>query len=239
MSRTTPLFTTLALALTAPHAAAAQTAPIAKAPKQFELIDPNTVQPDRMLPSPPAKGSAAEAIELAQVRRIVGAASAERMAQARSDDANETPAIFDAVTGRKLAALPATWALLRTIQHDTDLTIDLAKKHFARIRPWGIDPSLPNCDAGKGKSPVGSYPSGHSGLGFSVGWALAQLLPDKASAILARAQDYALSREICGVHFPSDTEASHVLGTLVASRLFADPRLAGRIAAARAELAAK
>ena len=67
---------------------------------------------------------------------------------------------------------------------------------------------------------------------------LAQLLPDQAPAILARAHDYALSREICGVHFRSDTDASHVVGTLVAARMLADPRLAARIAAARTELAA-
>ena len=95
---------------------------------------------------------------------------------------------------------------------------------------------MPNCDAGKGKKPMGSYPSGHSILGFSVGWMLAQLQPEKAQAILARASDYALSREICGVHFRSDTAASQVLGTYIASAIFADPRIAPRIAAAKAEL---
>ncbi len=234
-----PIFAVLALTLELPQAAPApHPVPVAAPRKHFELIDPATVLPDQLLPAPPVKGSVAEAIELTQVRKIVAAASPERMEQARWDDAHEDPSIFDQVMGRRLADLPATWALLRTIQNDTDLTVDLAKRHFARIRPWGIDPSLPNCDAGKGKNAVGSYPSGHSGLGYSVGWTLAQLVPQKAPAILARARDYALSREICGVHFPSDTEASHVIGTMVASRLFTDPRLAARIAAARAELAA-
>ena len=235
-----PIFAALALTVALPQTAPVpQPAPVAAPIKHFELIDPTTVLPDQLLPAPPAQGSAAEAIELGQVRKIVAAASPERVGQARWDDAHEDPSIFDGVMGRRLADLPATWALLRTIQNDTDLTVNLAKLHFARIRPWGIDPSLPNCDAGKGKKAVGSYPSGHSGLGYSVGWVLAQLVPEKAPAILARAQDYAFSREICGVHFPSDTEASHVVATLVAVRLFADPRLASRIAAARAELAAK
>jgi acid phosphatase (class A) len=227
------------LALSLPLAAPAQMAGAGKEPKHFELIDTATVEPSQMLPAPPAKGSPAEAAELATLRALIASTSPERMAQARWDDAHEDPAIFDDVTGRKLAAMPATWALLRTVQNDADVATNLAKVHFARIRPWGVDPSLPNCDAGKGKKALGSYPSGHSGLGYSVGWALAQLMPDKAPAILARAQDYALSREICGVHFPSDTEASHVIGTLVAVRLFADPRLAPRIAAARAELRQK
>jgi acid phosphatase (class A) len=45
-----------------------------------------------------------------------------------------------------------------------------------------------------------------------------------------------MSREYCGAHFASDIEASHVIGTLVGIDLLADPRLADRIAAARAEL---
>jgi acid phosphatase (class A) len=71
-----------------------------------------------------------------------------------------------------------------------------------------------------------------------VGLVLARLIPEKAPIILARANDYALSREICGVHFPSDTEASHMLATLVADRLLALPALRGKIDAARAELRA-
>jgi acid phosphatase (class A) len=161
------------------------------------------------------------------------------MAQAHWDDENEDPAIFDAVTGRSLKALPATWALLSTIQNDAGIIGNIGKRFFVRTRPWGVDSGLPNCDAGKGKNPVGSYPSGHSVLGYSVGWALAQLMPDKAQAILTRAHDYALSREICGVHFRSDTGASQVIGTYVAATILADPRMARRVAAARAELAAK
>ena len=64
-------------------------------------------------------------------------------------------------------------------------------------------------------------------------------MPERAPQIPARAADYALSREYCAVNFPSDTEASHAVGTFVAARLLADPRLATRIAAARAELAAR
>ena len=216
--------------------AVAQPVPTAK---RFELLDPATLVPDQMLPAPAPAWSPYEALELAMVRQVIATASPARMEQAKWDDAHEDPAIFDQAVGRKLATLPATWALLLTVQHESDLAADLAKDHFARVRPWGVDRSLPNCDAGKGKQPTRSYPSGHSSLGYSVGWMLAELVPEKARAIMARAQDYALSREICGVHFPSDTEASHVLGTLTAARLYADPRLAPRIAAARAELAAR
>jgi acid phosphatase (class A) len=235
MKRILPLLLASTVALASVHA---QPAP-APAAKTFELLDPAAFVPDQMLPAPAPAGSVYEKQEMAMLRQIIASASPARMEQAKWDDEHEDPAIFDQVLGLKLASLPATWALLKTVQHEADLTADLAKVHFARVRPWGVDSTLPNCDAGKGKQPTRSYPSGHSSLGYSVGWILAELMPDKASVILARANDYALSREICGVHFPSDTEASHVLGTLTAARLYADPRLAARIAAARAELAAK
>jgi acid phosphatase (class A) len=227
----------LLLLSVAPAAAVVAQPAVAHATKKFELLDSAAFAPVQLLPAPAPTGSPAEALELAQLRQLIAATSAERMAQAKWDDAHEDPAIFDAIVGRQLSTLPATWALLLTVQNEGDMAANLSKEYFARVRPWGADPTLPNCDAGKGKKPTRGYPSGHATLGYSVGWALAQLMPGKAAAILSRAHDYALSREICGVHFHSDTEASHVIGTLVASRLFADPRLASRIAAARAELA--
>lgn len=233
---------TLAVLLALPSAVSAQAgpaaAPSARTEKTFQVIDPSQVRPTQMLPAPPAAGSRAETLELDHLRALIKAADAERMERAKWDDEHEDPSIFDGVLGTSLKAHPAAWALMLTIQNDADLAGNLAKKHFARIRPWGVDPKLPNCDAGKGKTPLGSYPSGHSVLGYSVGFALAQLVPDKAQAILDRAADYALSREICGVHFPSDTEASHVIGTRVAALILADPRMQARVAAARAELAA-
>jgi acid phosphatase (class A) len=74
-------------------------------------------------------------------------------------------------------------------------------------------------------------------MGYSVGWTLARLLPSKAPAILSRADDYALSRELCAAHYHSDTEASHVIATLVADRLLTDRRLASKVEAAKRELA--
>ena len=212
---------------------------MAKPQKHFEIIDPAQVVPARLLPPPPAAGSPAEALELAQLRQLIAGTSPARMEQAKWDDEHEDPAIFNEAVGRDLKSLPATWALLVTVQNDAGLAGSLAKNYFGRIRPWGADATLPNCDAGKGKKPLGSYPSGHSVLGYSVGWTLAQLMPDKATAILAKAGDYALSREICGVHFSSDAEASHVVGTYVAATILADPRMASRIVAARAELGSR
>jgi acid phosphatase (class A) len=236
--------TALAAALFAlPVAGAAQAAAVARAApahslKTLHYIPASDVEPDRILPAPPLPGSADEAAELAEVRRIVAAASPGRMAQARVDDEHEDPSIFDAAVGPDFTVktLPATWALLKAVQNESEVVTGISKKYFHRIRPWGVDATLPNCDAGMGKSAVGSYPSGHSALGYSVGLMLAALIPGRAAAIQARAKDYAISRVICGVHYPSDTEASHVVGVIVTTRILTDARAAPMIAAARAEL---
>ncbi len=191
-----------------------------------------------MLPAPAARGSSAERQELTQLHALIAAASPQRLAQAKWDGDHEDAAVFNDIVGRDLAKLPQTWALLAAVQHEAEAAVVAGKVYFARLRPYAIDETVPRCEGGSAKPSAKSYPSGHAGFGWSVGYALAQLMPNKGPAILARAADYALSRELCGVHFHSDTQASQVVGTLVAAKLLADPRFAARITAARAELVA-
>jgi len=193
--------------------------------------------PQRVLPLPPIRGSETETLELATLHALIAKATPERLARAASDSEHEDPSIFNDALGRDLTKLPATWNLLIAVQDEAEAAIGISKEAFGRMRPYGVDETMPTCTKVNKDKPFRSYPSGHAGLGWSVGWVLVRLVPEMAPAILERANDYAMSREICGVHFPADTEASHVLGTVVAERLLADPRLAGQIAAARAELA--
>jgi acid phosphatase (class A) len=199
------------------------------------LLDPTEFAPDRTFAPPPPHNSALEAIELQQVKALRASVSPERLAQAERDSETENPSAFNQAAGHDLSQLPATYALLTRIQRETNSVVNAGKGYFNRLRPYGVDPQLPHC--GNSKSADRGYPSGHAGMGWSVGWALARLMPDRAAAIIARAQDYAISREICGAHFPSDLEASHGVAVMIADRLLADPRLADQVAAARRELA--
>ena len=199
------------------------------------LLDLAEFAPERTFAPPPPHNSRLEALELEQVKAVRAAASPERLAQADRDGQTENPTAFDQAVGRDLAQLPATYALLTRIQRETNRVVSAGKDYFRRLRPYGVDPQMAHC--GKGKVLDRSYPSGHAGMAWSVGWTLSRLMPDRAAAIVARAQDYDLSREICGVHFPSDLEASHGVAVMIADRLLADPRLADQVAAARRELA--
>ncbi|WP_336964970.1 phosphatase PAP2 family protein [Sphingobium aquiterrae] len=203
---------------------------------QLRWLDPVAFAPANAFAPPPAAGSVVEKQELARLHALIAAATPERIARARWDGEHEEPAAFNDATGRDLGTLPATMALLTIIQQEVERVAAAGKLYFARPRPYMIDASLPNCS--KGKASKKSYPSGHAGFGWSIGWTLARLMPDRAPALLARAQDYAMSRELCGVHYPSDLEASHAMAVLAAEKMISDPRLSAQVAAARAELGA-
>jgi acid phosphatase (class A) len=196
------------------------------------------VDPALILPKPFAPGSTGEKAELTELHRVAASASPARMAQAKWDDEHEDAAVFDDVLGIKLETLPTTWALLMKVQEEGEAAADVSKTYFHRARPWTADSTLANCDKGKNANPGRSYPSGHSTLGYSVGFVLAHLVPEKADIILARAVDYAMSRQVCGVHYPSDTEASHVLATIIGVKLLANPAFVAKMLAARSELRA-
>ena len=65
---------------------------------------------------------------------------------------------------------------------------------------------------------------------------LAVALPSKAHAIMARADDYAESRLVCGVHFRSDVTAGRILGEEMGRSLLAKPAFRAEEAAAADEL---
>jgi len=203
-------------------------------PPQLHYLNPAEVAPRVMFAPPP--GDAMTAQELDFLHRLIAVTPAERIARARADGENETPEIYSAALGHDLREMPATWNLLVAIEEEANAVIGAGKDAFARPRPYQRDATMPTCNAVKPGKSQRSYPSGHASVGYSMGWALARLAPQRAEAVLARADDYALGRWLCGVHYPSDTSASRGAAMVVAERLLSDPRLAAQVAAARAEL---
>lgn len=83
-----------------------------------------------------------------------------------------------------------------------------------------------------------SYPSGHSSIGWAWALALAEIVPERADAILARGYDFGASRAICRAHWKSDVEAGRLVGAATVSRLHADPVFLAQLGEARKEIAA-
>ena len=208
----------------------------AKPKKVLMVLTDIQVDPHRLIAPPPSEGGEQHRTELVELHRIIAAASLDRMAQAKWDDDHEDASAFYAVIGGgfDLKTLPATAALFKLVMNDEAYAASLAKTTFPRNRPWASDATIKTCDPDD--KPLTSYPSGHATMGYSVATVLATLMPEKAEAIMARARDYAFSREVCGAHYPSDIEASHALGAVVATELLLSPLLQDKVAAARAEL---
>jgi len=243
MSRTFSVLALLAAIVlsSAPAATADQAAGLKSEHKRaLQILTPDEVDPSRLLPPPYKDGSDLQKADLAEVERIYHSRSPERRAQAEWDDKHESVELFATVLGPKfdLAKLPATAKVMGEVQNDQSVTANIAKRYFLRKRPWAVNPTLVACDYRPNAPPLTSYPSGHATLGYSTGFILAALMPDKAQAILARAHDYAYSRVICGAHYPSDIEASHVLGTELAMLMLENPGFHAQFEAARAELKA-
>ncbi|MFX8852512.1 phosphatase PAP2 family protein, partial [Acinetobacter baumannii] len=89
---------------------------------------------------------------------------------------------------------------LGRVGRDASSITNLAKDHFERPRPF-IAPGGAICTesdrAGLMKSY--GYPSGHATFSWAVGLILAELVPDRATDILARARAFGESRVVCGV----------------------------------------
>jgi len=204
-------------------------------PPQLHYLNAAEVAPRVMFAPPP--GDAMTAQELDFLHRLIAVTPAERIARARADGEDETPAIYSAALGRDLRQMPATWNLLVAIEEEANAVIGAGKDEFGRPRPYQRDATMPTCNAVKPGKSKRSYPSGHASVGYSMGWALARLAPQRAEAVLTRADDYAQGRWLCGVHYPSDTSASRGAAMAVVERLLSDPRLAAQVSASRAELA--
>lgn len=192
-----------------------------------------------LLPPPPADGSPAANAERAEIDRIVAQRTPEALVQATSDDTIEDPTIYRGVIGDRfdLEKLTATARMLDDVMRVQRAAANSAKDFFKRARPWVAEPDLKTCGP-RGINWHTSYPSGHATMGYSVGVILAAAIPEKAQAILARANGYAENRLVCGMHFRRDIVAGEVLGTAVALTLMHDADFKAEFDAAEQELKA-
>jgi acid phosphatase (class A) len=216
--------------------------PLAHLPPSFL---PHDQLPDSLalLPPPPARGSPAFARDEAARREARKFAGTARWRVAASDadlGFPHAPTAFSCAAGTTISkeATPRTYALLGKSLIDVGLSTYRAKDRYKRVRPFVMHPGgtcFPKDEPALRND--GSYPSGHSAVGW--GWALvmAELVPDRADAILQRGRDFGQSRIVCGVHWQSDVDAGRIIASATVARLHADPKFREEMEAARQELA--
>lgn len=134
---------------------------------------------------------------------------------------------------------PAICSLIQNMKEDAgDLSTRTAKIHYKRPRPFMVfnEPSATPGDE-EGLRQNGSYPSGHTAIGWAVALVLSEINPEAQDAIMKRGYDFGQSRVICGAHFQSDVDAGRLLGAAVVARLHADKNFQKKLAKAKKEFA--
>jgi len=163
-----------------------------------------------------------------------------RGVQAAIDEVQWTSKSFSEAAGFIISPkeCPEIFKLVEGARIDANTTNKRAKDYYRRIRPFVHygEPSLVAEDDSAAAESFG-YPSGHSVRGWVYALTLALVVPDSTEALIRRAQDYALSRVICGRHYKSDTDASLVEATAVMSRLLSNDAFLAQLARAREEYA--
>ena len=195
--------------------------------------------PDLMiiLPPPPQKGDPRDVDDRATFRNTRSLAGTGRWQLATRDVTDDRFTVFACAIGRKPDA-STTPALARIFARmGDDGMVGHAKDGFASRRPY-LDQVGEICEAKTAHlAGNGDYPSGHTSNGWSTALILAELMPDRATAILRRGRVYGESRFICGSHSRSAVEAGFMAGSVLVSRLHADAAFRSDMDVARIELA--
>ena len=191
---------------------------------------------------PPAAGSRAEArdVELSDAARHAKATPRWKQAVIDADlmSANVT-SVMSCAIGREIGpqTTPKTYHLLRTSAANLGFSTATVKRKYQRPRPFTVNGDAqctPEWDAILRKD--GSYPSGHSAIGFGWGLILAELAPDRAAQIVARGIAFGDSRRFCNVHWASDVEAGRMAAAAVVAKLHSNQKFLKDLKAAKAEL---
>jgi acid phosphatase (class A) len=197
-----------------------------------------------LLPPPPGSKSTAFALDEEVSQKNLALRGTPRWTLA-NEDANlffpQAAGTFSCVLNAPITEqdTPHLYVLLRRTLMDAGSSTDNAKKHYNRTRPFAVNKE-PICPSDDGKPYIkgGSYPSGHSAIGWAWALILSEIAPDKTDAILARGRAFGDSRVVCNVHWQSDVTEGRIIGASTVARLHADPAFLADLEAAKSELAA-
>jgi acid phosphatase (class A) len=195
-----------------------------------------------LVPPPPAATSPAFAQDEAIHKAAQALRETPRGTLATSDaDLHfpHAPTAFDCALGKSItqAATPRLYLLMQRTMVDAGLATYRAKDHYKHERPfvhYKESTCTPGDEADLRKD--GSYPSGHTAIGWTWGLVLVEVAPDRTDALLARARAFGESRLVCNAHWQSDILAGRTVAAGTVARLHSDATFNADVEAARTEV---
>lgn len=211
-------------------------------PDLFFLQEADVANSLDLLPPPPAEKSAQFAYDEAQYEWGLSQRNTPRGAQAFQDarvTGSGVPKAFSEAFGIEITkdGTPEIYKLVLNMREDAgDLATRQAKDHYMRIRPFAYyKQDTCNPEQQQELSTNGSYPSGHTAIGWATALVLAEINTDRQNEILKRGFEMGQSRVICGYHFQSDVDAARVVASGVVARLHADKEFQKQLKKAKKE----
>ena len=191
-------------------------------PDLYYLTNAQAIDSLALLPPPPAVGSIAFLNDQAMYEQGRLLRNTER-GKLAAEDANLSAGgvanAFSSAFGSPITEkdAPQLHKLLTNMIEDAgDLATRSAKEKYMRIRPFAFyGVSTCNTTEQDKLAKNGSYPSGHTSIGYELGE----------------------SRVICGYHWQSDVDAARIVGSAVVATLHTNPAFQQQLQKAKDEFA--
>lgn len=201
--------------------------------------------PDAVATIPPApkEGEARNDLDWKVFRDLRALEGTDRWKLAQSDNSylpKDLVKDFACAVGAELTAenVPTLAAIFARTTVDAGAAAEKAKQLYKRTRPYLHNAGNICIDKSEALGRSFDYPSGHASLGWTAGLVMAELVPDRASEVLARGRAYGESRLVCGVHNMSAVEAGRTNAAGVFAALQSSNDFQAEMTKARAEIAA-
>jgi acid phosphatase (class A) len=196
-----------------------------------------------LIPTPPAPGTAIAALDEQVSKKTLTLKGTPAWELASEDADLAFPHVTKAFTCALGTAIseketPRLYRLMQRSFVDAAGATFAAKDKYARPRPFMVN-KQPTCSPAEETRMLksGSYPSGHTSLGWAWALILAEVAPEQANALLARGRAYGQGRTVCNVHWQTDIFEGMTVGAAAVARLHGNAEFRADVEAAKKEVA--
>lgn len=196
----------------------------------------------QLVPPPPTAGSPAQALDEQVHQNAVALRGSPRWEIAiRDADLTSEQAVgaFECALGVAVTReeTPRLFQLMQRTMVDAGYSTSAAKEKYQAARPFAVHRE-PMCTPLEEADLLqdGSYPSGHSALGWGAALVLVEVAPERTNELIARGRSFGESRAVCNVHWLSDIQQGRFIATATVARLHGQKEFMEDINIARREV---